>query len=529
VTGGRQQSLALCHPTDAPVLSTRADGGALPLHPERTAHLWICLYFNRLPIEVIGNSNKNEPFAVVHDSGRQAGILLCNDVAAGFGVRAGMRINAARALIADLKLATRNVARERQALERLAAWAIRYTPAVSLDREPALLLEVRASLKIFGGLPALRRRIIAELDGQPYRAILSSATTAVAAMWLARAGRAEGQSDVPASNDSDGVARLGNLPVECFGWPGKTVQMLAQMGVRTFGECVRLPRNGFARRIGAQHLGELDRALGRQPEVHEFYRPPKYFRSRLDLPAESSDAGQLLESARRVLRKLDAFLLRHQGGVEVLWIRLSHFNRSATLQRIALMQVAMESSSLLELIRLHFAELKFAAPVIALTIETRLVPSVAPGGADLFGDYVDSRRPELDLFDRLRARLGANAVHGIRSVSEHRPELAWEAINPGDRGSQYKNRRCIVDRGKSGLRRPLWVLDQPQLLRLVSGKLVFHDALNLEDGPERIETGWWDGKDIRRDYYIARNGSGARLWVFKDHRASHWYLHGLFA
>jgi len=49
-------------------------------------------------------------------------------------------------------------------------------------------------------------------------------------------------------------------------------------------------------------------------------------------------------------------------------------------------------------------------------------------------------------------------------------------------------------------------------------------------GPERIEAGWWSGKDIRRDYYIAIDGHGSQLWVFQTLNAQHqWYLHGVFS
>jgi len=528
MTRGRQQSLPLRRSAGSRAQVAKGLVRPAPLRSRRAKHLWICLYFNRLPLEVIADCKS--PHAIVCENEHPIRILLCNDAAAEFGVQPGMRVNAALALIPELELVPRDVARERKALETLAAWASRYTPAVSIDADRALLLDVQASLALFGGLQALRRLITTELAAQSYRVTLSSAPTSVAALWLGRAGRADGHTDgagdEPAPVQNGFAARLATLPVECFGWPDKTVQILAQMGVRTLGECMRLPRAGFARRIGVGRLGELDRALGLQPETRKFYRPPKYFRERLELPAESADAGLLLESAQILLRRLDAFLVAHQGGVEMLWIRLHHFDRPATLLRIGLVQAVVESSGLLELIRLRFFDLKFAAPVIALAFETRLVSSPAPGGADLFGNYADGGRQEIGLLERLRARLGADAVHGIRPVPEHRPESAWEAVSPldGTGKSRHTGTRC----DGFVLRRPLWMLDDPQRLRVVAGKPVFHDVLDLEGGPERIETGWWDGKDIRRDYYVARNRRGTRLWIFEDRRASHWYLHGLF-
>ncbi|MNT99522.1 hypothetical protein D3C72_2423900 [compost metagenome] len=33
-------------------------------------------------------------------------------------------------------------------------------------------------------------------------------------------------------------------------------------------------------------------------------------------------------------------------------------------------------------------------------------------------------------------------------------------------------------------------------------------------GPERIESGWWDGGDVRRDYYLIETASGQRGWAY---------------
>jgi protein ImuB len=50
----------------------------------------------------------------------------------------------------------------------------------------------------------------------------------------------------------------------------------------------------------------------------------------------------------------------------------------------------------------------------------------------------------------------------------------------------------------------------------------------LDDTPERIESGWWDGADVRREYHVARNARGRCGWVFRDLRTGGWYLHGVF-
>jgi protein ImuB len=133
--------------------------------------------------------------------------------------------------------------------------------------------------------------------------------------------------------------------------------------------------------------------------------------------------------------------------------------------------------------------------------------------------------------EQLRLRLGRHAVHGIRPVPEHRPELAWQAVSVNE--TDIKRRVTADGPGNHGWgQRPLWMLAEPLPLNTKADKPFFGDVLQFEDGPERIETGWWDGGDIQRDYYIARPAAGdrhgMRLWVFRDCRESRWYLHGLF-
>jgi protein ImuB len=77
--------------------------------------------------------------------------------------------------------------------------------------------------------------------------------------------------------------------------------------------------------------------------------------------------------------------------------------------------------------------------------------------------------------------------------------------------------------------RPLWLLDEPRAL----GDAFAAKPWVLRDGPERIESGWWDGRDCRRDYFVAESARGEIVWIYRDHRYGtddgEWFMHGLFA
>ena len=92
-------------------------------------------------------------------------------------------------------------------------------------------------------------------------------------------------------------------------------------------------------------------------------------------------------------------------------------------------------------------------------------------------------------------------------------------------------RRPRLPRGAAmeGAPRPVWLLGEPLLLSGREDSCPLRRGLILEQGPERIESGWWDGKGVARDYYVARRAHGARIWVFQERQSKRWYLHGVFA
>jgi protein ImuB len=55
-------------------------------------------------------------------------------------------------------------------------------------------------------------------------------------------------------------------------------------------------------------------------------------------------------------------------------------------------------------------------------------------------------------------------------------------------------------------------------------------SLKLLRGPERIESGWWDGARIARDYFVAQDQHAVRYWIYRerDHEQPRWFLHGVF-
>jgi protein ImuB len=184
----------------------------------------------------------------------------------------------------------------------------------------------------------------------------------------------------------------------------------------------------------------------------------------------------------------------------------------------------------------HLNALQLPAPVRACELRAdQLLPQL-PSGRCLWqpGEHGGEAGVESGgLIDRLRARLGPEAVYGLSLREEHRPEGAWIVTRPPP---PVAARREARDRpthapgeAAAAPKRPLWLLPAPLPLAAQNGLPRRRGPLRLLSEPERIETGWWDGGEVARDYYTAIDPRGVRLWVFRERAAPHgWFLHGVF-
>src|SRR4029078_7480485 len=113
------------------------------------------------------------------------------------------------------------------------------------------------------------------------------------------------------------------------------------------------------------------------------------------------------------------------------------------------------------------------------------------------------------LLERLAARRGRERVFGIAVASDHRPESNWGRIHDSGFGAPPQTPASATPGP-----RPIWLLNRPQRLISDRGTPRLQGHLDLAAGPERIEAGWWDGKEVSRDYYIALTPHGERSWIY---------------
>ncbi|MDP2004448.1 MAG: DNA polymerase Y family protein [Rubrivivax sp.] len=486
-------------------------------------------------------------------------VHCANRVAAGCGIRPGMQRATALALAAELLPAEANAARDAAALQAVAHAALAFTPAVTLHDTQTVLLEVQASLRLFGGLVALHRRLADALAPLGHHVQIAAAPTALGAALLAQwfpvrpgpgAGASAGPGGAVALVSGPHVTDLAALqalldaaPLALLGPGRRHGETLQGIGLHRLADLRRLPREGLARRFGTELLDELDRALGHQPDLRRWVLLPARFDSRLELFARADSSEQVLHGASVLLARLVAWAQAQHARLGAFTLRMRHERQRqatvpATELQVALAEPSLDPSHLQLLLRERLARVVLAAPTLELQLQCRhLVAGEAPNG-ELFPTTASEALGLARLLERLRARLGDDQVQRLVAVADHRPECASRAVPAQGAGAaaglMAVPRRPTVRAGALPLHRPAWLLPEPlplaerNTLPLLQGR-----PLQLLSGPERIETGWWDGATAARDYFIAQAEDASLVWVWRSRLPEapgevQWFLQGRF-
>jgi protein ImuB len=417
-------------------------------------------------------------------------------------------------------------------LQRLCLHAQAFTSFVSIEPPNALLLEIRGSLKLLGPLEHLHASLDACWRRLALKAQSATAPSTLAALWFARAGEPVAGRPVIVEDFMTLPGQLAKLPLACTCWDVEHLQTLRSMGVTRVGELLRLPRAGIARRFGTARVQDLEMALGRQSAPRRAFVPRERFREQCDFETEIEHVAYLEKALEPLIARCAQFLRERQAGVQALRLKLRHREGPATRVRLGLASITSERRRLMDVLIQKLERLELSAPVRGMELISASLQPLSASSIDAFAGLAGTRagrgRDSVpQLVERLRARLGDEAVYGVRSIPEHRPEAAWRRVHDlrfVSQGSQTASQGTSVH----GMPRPVWLLDEPALLPQQPVQPL-KDGWILEQGPERIESGWWDGRGVARDYYVARYAQGARLWVFRERQSKRWYLHGMFA
>lgn len=474
---------------------------------------WACILLPQLALDgaLRRCADPDAPLALVAGAQQRRVLHAVNPAARALGLRRGLSLTAAQALAGSFATMTHDPDDEARWHRFLAAWAYRFSSQVSTHYSHALVIEIEGSLGLFGPWPRFEGQLREELTRLGFRHRIVAAPNPAAARALANA------HDGLAVAGMEPMRRaLGQLPVQRAGFAADIATAFQRMGLRTLRQVWALPRAGLARRFPAAVLHHLDALLGERDVALAWYRPPDRFAMRIELGYEVESSQALLFPLKRLTADLAAFLAGRDGGVQRFALQLEHDGRAPTMVPVGLLAPERDAALLFELARGRLEQAQVPAPVRAVALVAEQLPPFVPAHRELFDERPQQATSWEQLRERLRARLGENAVHGLRAHEDHRPEAAWRTVAAGSSA-----RGTPAAPGAMPSVRPGWLLATPIPLRGAAPRLL--------SAAERIESGWWDG-DIRRDYSVARLPTGQRAWVYQPLGGDGGYwLHGWFA
>jgi protein ImuB len=500
--------------------------------------LWIALYFPDLSLEAV-----NRASLIAQNTQSDAGVLFnalslvitdgtesrpllhsVNTVAREAGLRPGMTLASARAMDSTLTALPRQPEKERACLQRIATWLAQFTPSIAIEPEinhAEICIEIASSLKLFGGVQYIAKKIRRGMKTLGYRALLGVAPNALAAQLLARA--AQHTPNLRMCEHPDQLRdRIEPLPVTLFHWSEKTLSALQTLGLFRIRDVLLQPRTGLIRRFGETTVSDLDRTFGTLADPRVFFQLPERFSSSIDFLFEIKSTDLLLHPITQLLIEMEGFLRARGAGAMALHVSLKHNREQTTSLDFKARQSIRDAHQWLRLVRERMNSTVLESPVMAVSLSVVVLHEFTEESADLLPAASQSATKIITLMDRLASRLGEKSVYRIAVRDDHRPEQAWRSHTK----NHHKKSASDIDTTM----RPTWLLREPRSLTTLGECPQYQGALTLLAGPERIDTGWWDGKPVARDYFVARNPCNEVCWVFRDYRqGKRWYLHGFFS
>ncbi|GAD88501.1 MULTISPECIES: DNA polymerase Y family protein [Vibrio] len=452
--------------------------------------------------QLIHSQPKHSPAICIVD---QHKIIQLNQAASDKGIKLGMGLGSAASLCAELQVFPYQQQIEMDTLQQIAQWLYVYTSDITLFTEQGLLLKVSNMLTLYRNLDSYWKTISQHLNQLHLHYHYATAFSPLAAKLLAET-HCDRITDDPDVIEQSILQR----PLIATELSAANIEKLARIGVHNLTQLTALNMTDIARRFDIQVVNYVGRLLGQFKHPVQYYHPPAHFNQHLNLLYEIEHTHCLIAPLTRLLGQMESFLkLRDKVAYE---IQLSLYQRDQSLQEITFYSAIGDylSDKWLALSTLTLESTQISSPILSIRLQVIRMGETPATNTDLFDQHTGETSP-LELLSLLQAKLGKDAVQGIASNHDPRPEISSTYIPAFSKPEKHTT--------QTKLSRPSFIYSKPKPL---------HSKVEIIQGPERIHSGWWDGNSINRDYFVAREHTGRWLWIYKN-PAKEWFIQGVFS
>lgn len=475
--------------------------------------MWLAIYIPALPLQAFSHALiESSPVAIYERDAKRSRIVASNKKAIQLGIKRGCSLAEANALSNDLISLPREPQREIARLQTLAAAVSHLTPNIHISESFGLLLDVSASLTLFGGVHLLLNEALISVDTQQLRAHRVIAPSARGARWLAR-----GHRELVVVDHLD--EWLDDLPLIATDLPLEMIGELQALNLHNLAAVRRLPTDQLGKRVGPDLSLALAQAYGRASQSLPFWKPLTHFRERVEFLDLAREQSHWMPGITTLLQQLQNYLWQRACATTAIQFIFFHGTQQQTN---LLLSAAHGTQSTQQWQRLFDAKLE-------RTVIPHEISSIA-----LLCEHIEPMQfAELDFFDRshdkniqwqllvalIKTRVGNQSV----LESPHRNHNALP-----ESSATLKN--DLATAHNADQLRPAWLIEPPRRLYGETLRKLFA-SLRIQH-PERVQENWMmnaNDRPTERDYYIAKSPDHCFWWIFRERAAGFWYLHGIFA
>jgi protein ImuB len=353
----------------------------------------------------------------------------------------------------------------------------------------------------------------------------------------------------------------------------ETAHQLDRLGLNRIADVMELPRDGLAARLGSDLLRRIDEFTGLTPQTLTMHHPAVEESAVCTLEYPTSDQPIIEHRLRLLIDRIATNLAARRRGALRLSCQFEMTQHPKETLAIGLFVPTADAEHLTRLVISSLERHRLPSMVQRITLSVTLGGPLQQYQQTMFGDdsisQVATRRSLARLIETLAGRLGRQAVVGIESSRNPLPESAFKQrplagetrstlylgkqnssrlkSKSAAANSSFKSPRqsamepALGPQSTDAMRRPLRLFSTPQTLEIIElGSDLTPHRIRIGNrihqvirywGPERIETGWWDGPQVRRDYYRIELDDGSWWWIYHQLQSSPtaiWKLHGQF-
>jgi protein ImuB len=474
-----------------------------------------------------------EAVVVLEGSGPAARIIAASRRARRTGVRPGMSLAQARALLPNIAARARDDHCENASQQSLLEIVEGLSPRI----EDACVGTVYADL---AGLErhwpeehelGLALMTAAERIGLTARVGIAGSKLAA----RIAAEQVESPTLVPAGEEARFLAPL---PLSRLLAETRVLDRLRRWGIQSIGQFADLPKNEIASRFGdvGQVLHRQARGLDSHPLVP--HKPPATFDEGMDLEWPLTSLEPFLFVARAALERLCERMTRR--GLACLRLETSlHLDPDGMHERgVELPTPTRDVKTLLALIKLDLEAHPPGAPVIGFTL--RGYPD-RPREAQLtlFGPAALSPDRLATTLARLFTLLGPAGVGSPLPGDSHRPDgfrlqqfappPPPEVREPEPRGYGLLAVRAL----RPPIPLEVIVDSRPRRVNTPATETTerrprIEGVVRVASGPWSLEESWWTEEPVDRDYWDVELSDGGIYRIYRDRRSESWFADGIY-